>query len=175
MSMVRLIFLGALELIGAAVSAAPGVNPGADLMTAFVERPPAPEFVLTDTRGRQHRLSDFRGGVVVVNFWAIWCPPCRAEMPSLQRAWERLRPHGIVVLAIDVGESSKRVADFAAGLSLDFPLLLDEQAEVFGKWSVPGLPTTFVVDQQGRLAYRANGVRDWDDPALLEMILDLDD
>jgi peroxiredoxin len=150
-----------------------GAHPTPGGLVALHERPPAPALDLVDIHGRQHRLDDYRGRVVVVNFWAIWCPPCRAEMPSLQRAWQQLRDRDIVLLAVDVGESSERVAAFAAKQSLDFPLLLDEQAAAFDSWPVPGLPTTFIVDKRGRLAYRASGGREWDEPAILEAIFDL--
>ena len=139
-------------------------------LTALPERPVAPEFALSDTEGNLHRLSDYRGKVVIVNFWATWCPPCRDEMPSMQRAWEQLEQEGILLLGIDVGENEEKIFQFSADYRVEFPLLMDLDSSVTTSWPLAGLPTTFVVDPQGRLAYRAVGGREWDDPELLAQI-----
>ena len=149
---------------------AAGARQAGQGLTAIPDRPPAPDFRLPDLDGGLHRLSDYRGRVVIVNFWATWCPPCRAEMPSMQRAWEKLEKEGIVMLGIDVGEDEDRVFQFTADYPVEFPLLLDRDSAVIGRWPVRGLPTTFVVDPRGRLAYRAIGGREWDDPALLDLV-----
>ena len=125
---------------------------------------------LVDVDGKRHRLSDYRGRVVIVNFWATWCPPCRAEMPSMQRAWEQIRDEGIVMLGIDVGEDEDTIFQFTANYPVDFPLLMDLDASVTGAWPVRGMPTTFVVDPEGRIAYRAIGAREWDEPEILEAL-----
>ncbi len=137
---------------------------------AVADRPSAPDFALTDIDGVVHRLSDYRGQVVIVNFWATWCPPCREEMPSMQRAWEELRDEDIVILAIDVGEDEDTIFTFTADYPVEFPLLLDLDSGVTQEWPVRGLPTTFIIDPQGRIAYRAIGTRDWEDPALLDTL-----
>ncbi len=161
-----IIFVASLIVAGGESSAqAPGKG-----LTALPERVPAPDFELKDLDGATHRLFDYRGKVVIVNFWATWCPPCREEMPSMQRAWEQLQDEGIVMLAVDVGEDEDRVFEFTASYPVEFPLLLDEQSRVIGSWPVAGLPTTFVVDTEGRLAYRAIGGRKWDAPALLKLV-----
>ncbi len=133
-------------------------------------RPLATDFVLTDLDGKQHRLSDYRGQVVIINFWATWCPPCRAEMPSMQRAWEQLKKAGIVMLGIDVGEDEDTIFQFTANYPVEFPLLMDLDSKVIDQWPVLGLPTTFVVDTEGRIAYRAIGGREWDEPELLALV-----
>ena len=137
---------------------------------AVADRPVAPEFALADIDGVMHRLSDYRGQVVIVNFWATWCPPCREEMPSMQRAWEQIQDEDMVILAIDVGEDEDTIFTFTADYPVEFPLLLDLDSRVIQEWPVRGLPTTFIVDPQGRIAYRAIGTRDWEDPALLETL-----
>ena len=134
------------------------------------ERPPAPDFSLQDIDGAMHRLSDYRGKVVIVNFWATWCPPCREEMPSMQRAWERLRDDNIVILAIDIGEDEDTIFTFTADYPVEFPLLMDRDSSVIAQWPVRGLPTSFVVDPEGHIVYRAIGSRDWEHPALLETL-----
>ena len=133
----------------------------------------APEFSLEDMDGNRFTLSDLRGEVVIVNFWATWCPPCREEMPSMQRAWEQLQAEGVMMLAVNVGESADTVFQFTANYPVDFPLLLDLDSSVLGQWPVQGLPATFVVDSEGRIAYRAIGGREWDDPQLQAPVLKL--
>ena len=135
--------------------------------------PPAPNFVLPDKNGTLYSLSDFRGKVVVINFWASWCPPCVAEMPSLQRAADKLKKHDISVLGIGVGESRDSVTSFLERMPLQFPLLLDTKTEVMQGWSVPSLPTTIIVDANGKIALLALGEREWDSPEILQQIISL--
>jgi len=164
----QLIILLAAWFFGAmnpALSQTPGHG-----LTSLPVKATAPEFVLSDLDGGGHRLSDYQGKVVIINFWATWCPPCREEMPSMQRAWEQLREEGIEMLAINVGEDEDAVFQFTANYPVEFPLLLDQDSSVTAAWPVRGLPTTFVVDPSGRLVYRAIGGREWDDADLLTMV-----
>jgi len=133
----------------------------------------APNFVLTDIDGNKHQLTDYRGKVVIINFWATWCPPCREEMPSMQRAWEQLEKEGIMLFAINVGEDEDAIFQFTANYPVEFPLLMDQDSSVINRWPVKGLPTTFVVNVNGKIAYRAIGGRKWDDPKLLAIIKSL--
>lgn len=129
-------------------------------------RPAAPDFSLLDADGKRHRLSDYRGKIVAINFWATWCPPCLREMPSMQRLSDQLKDKDFVILAIDVGEDDETVFRFTVALDtpLEFPLLLDLEGKIVAQWPVLGLPTTFIIDKQGRVAYRAVGGREWDHP-----------
>jgi peroxiredoxin len=161
------LFAAALALLPAVVQAA------AQGLTAVPARPLAPEFELRDPDGNIHRMSDYRGRVAIVNFWATWCPPCRAEMPSMQRAWEQIEAEGILMIGINVGEDLGTVNAFTEEYPVTFPLLLDEDAKVTGEWPVRGMPTTFVVDTGGRIVYRAIGEREWDDPDLLDSVRNL--
>jgi len=154
------------------LSSVSAVEPGRGL-TEVPDRPRAPGFELPDLDGRIHRLDDYEGKVVVVNFWATWCPPCRAEMPSMERAWQRMKAAGGVMIAINMGEDEDTVFQFTADYPVSFPLLLDPATDTAGPWGVRGLPTTYVVDPEGRIVYRAIGGREWDDPALLEKVLAL--
>ena len=158
-----LLFLFVLLVAGASHAGGKG-------LTFLPEKPMAPDFALKDIEGNIHRISDYKGHVIIVNFWATWCPPCRAEMPAMQRAWEQLREEGIMMLAIDVGEDEDTVFEFTASYPVDFPLLLDMDSTVSEAWEVKGLPTTFVVDQWGRKIYRAVGGREWDAPDLLDKV-----
>ncbi len=147
-----------------------GVAAADQTLTPVPGRPVAPDFSLPDTSGKLHRLSDYRGRPVIINFWATWCPPCREEIPSMNRAWRVLREEGIALLAVNVGEEEDAIFVFTADYPADFPLLLDRSGEVIGQWPVKGLPTSYVIAPDGTLAYRAIGGRVWDDAALLRMI-----
>ncbi|MEJ2380368.1 MAG: TlpA disulfide reductase family protein [Gammaproteobacteria bacterium] len=154
------------------LAAAPGVS-AARSLAPVPGRPPAPPLALRDLDGHLHRLQDYRGQVVVINFWATWCPPCRREMPSMERAWKRLRGHGVALLAVSVDQNRSDVLSFLARQPVSFTILLDPGSGTTRQWPVRVVPTTVVVDPRGRLAYRAVGALDWDDPALLARILAL--
>ena len=116
----------------------------------------APSLVLADIRGVEHSLEQYRGKVVIVNFWATWCPPCVEELPSLENAWQRYRQQGLVVLAVS-GEESDVVTSFLERLPSDitFPVLIDGDMKSGNRWQIRGLPTTVVVDRSGDVHWRA--------------------
>ncbi len=117
-------------------------------MTGFL----APDFTLSTTDGEQISLSMLRGTPVVVNFWATWCPPCRAEMPALERLWQQYDKRSLMVLGVDQGESAQAVEQFGRGtVGTTFPLLLDSRLRVGALYGVRALPTTFFIDAQGRI------------------------
>jgi len=123
----------------------------------------APGFFLKGLDGKPHRLEEYRGQVVLVNFWASWCPPCLAEMPSLQRLADQLAAEAFNVLAINVGESAFRAAKFLKLTgAVRLTVLLDETAEVFEAWGGNVYPTSFVLDVTGRIRYVAYGPLAWD-------------
>lgn len=139
----------------------------------------APDFTLPDMDGEDHTLSGFRGKVVMLNFWATWCPPCRREMPSMQRLYEKYRERGLMVVAVNQFEDPDLVFEFTGRLSLDptFPILFDRESRIAEQFKVKGLPTTYLLDKQGRIHYRAIGGREFDHPeveALIEGLLDQD-
>jgi len=139
-------------------------------LTPLSGRPAAPDFDLKDPEGRPQRLADYRGKPVILNFWATWCPPCREEMPAMQRAHEQVAAEGIAVVAINVGEDAQTIARFLEEEPVDFALPMDTDSKVAQRYHMKGLPTTYVIDPAGRLAYRASGSREWDDPKLLEQV-----
>ena len=116
---------------------------------------------LQDLNGKLHRLSDYRGQVVLVNFWATWCAPCREEMPSIEQLRVALKDRPFAVLAVNVGESARVAGGFADRMPLGFPLLLDRDATVTKAWGARVLPASYVIGTDGSLRYTYLGALDW--------------
>jgi len=110
---------------------------------------PAPNFKLQSLDGQSISLSDFRGKPVLINFWATWCGPCRIEMPYLQQIYEEWHGKGMVVLTINIGESSSQIKEFMQSQGLSLPVLLDKGGSVAQKYNILGIPTTFFLDKDG--------------------------
>lgn len=121
-----------------------------------------PPLALQDVRGRDHRLEDYRGRVVVINFWATWCEPCRDEMPALQRLKEKLGGAPFALLAVNYAEGNARVEAFLAKVPLDFTILMDRDAAASKRWQARVLPYTVVIDPAQRIRYTVTGELDWD-------------
>jgi len=131
----------------------------------------APDFTLTNLQGEQVKLSQFRGQVVLVNFWATWCPPCREEMPSMESLHRRFKDQGLVLLALNVDEDgAPAVNDFLKGKDYTFPILLDTGAEVQDLYRVFRFPETFVIDRNGNIVDRVIGGRDWMSDVMVKRI-----
>lgn len=109
----------------------------------------APSFTVPTLAGSTSALGAYRGHVVVMNLWASWCPPCRAEMPDLQRLYASYKSRNVVVLGVDQGESAQRVGAFAQSLGIHYPILLDQQQQYGRVYAALGLPTTIVINAQG--------------------------
>jgi peroxiredoxin len=109
----------------------------------------APDFTLETLDGQTMTLSDLQAQVLVINFWASWCPPCRAEMPAIQQVYERYRDQGLVVLAVNLQEKDAQVAAFTDRQGLTFPILMDRDGSIFDRYRVMALPSTFFVDRGG--------------------------
>ena len=120
------------------------------------------EIQLEDVFGNTIRLSDFRGKIVFLNFWASWCPTCVAEMPSMERLHGRFKDREFVMVAVNLQEAKAQVKAFVEEFKITFLTLLDSGGEVGAALAVHALPTTFVLDKDGRLIGRATGPREWD-------------
>jgi peroxiredoxin len=136
-----------------------------------VEEFRAPDFTLPGDNGEIYRLADYRGKVVVLNFWATWCPPCRYEMPAMERAWQKVKGKGVVFLAVNVGENEDRIFQFTGDYPVTFPLLMDQKGEVVKKYPVIGLPTTYIIDTRGQVTHRAVGTREWDHDSIVRQLI----
>ncbi len=158
-------------LLGGAIAAAAywGRSAPAGRADAFpVSRPAetiaAPDFELHDLAGQAVRLRDFRGRVVLLNFWATWCVPCREEMPALQGLAQELGPRGLAVVGVNLKEPRSRVEAFVREHGLRFPVLLDAEGRSSERYQVFALPATFLVDRRGALVGTVLGIRDWTGP-----------
>ena len=133
----------------------------------------APALALQDLDGRLHRLEDYRGKVVLINFWATWCEPCREEMPSMNRLRASLAGQPFAVLAVNLAESEPRIRRFLEQLPLDFPVLLDRDSGTARAWRARLLPMSFLVGPDGRLRYSVVGEIDWTQERVRKAIRDL--
>jgi len=134
---------------------------------------PVPDVVLPDLEGRTVSLSDFRGEVVVLNFWATWCPPCVEEMPSLQKLQQALGDKGLRVLAASVDESLEDVERFRQEYQLSLPILHDRGGKIAHRFSTFKYPETYIVDRDGRLVAKVIGPRDWIAPIVIHDFVEL--
>ena len=124
------------------------------------EGQPTPEIVLADSQGRTWKLSEARGKVVIVNFWATWCEPCRAEMPSLQSLAD-LYGNELLVLAVNFKERDAKVAQFARAAALNLPMPMDRDGAVAARWGVKVFPSSIVIGRDGKARWRVTGEVDW--------------
>jgi len=157
--------LGGLALVAAWPRLARAQGRG---MTVVAGTPPAPPLRLPDAAGKPVDLAAYRGKVVLVNFWATWCPPCRQELPSLSRLKRKLSGEAFEILSVNIGEDVDTVFDFAGNPA--YPMLFDHDSTAMASWPVKGVPTTLLVDRQGRLAYRAVGGREFDGDEIVALI-----
>jgi len=132
-----------------------------------------PALALDDLAGKRYDLADYKGSVVLVNFWATWCEPCRAEMPSLERLRKSLRGKRFEVLAVNLAEPLSRIERFVDGVPVSFPLLRDRDSATSKAWKARLLPATYVVGRDGRIHYVAYGELDWESEAVRAKVLQL--
>jgi thiol-disulfide isomerase/thioredoxin len=132
----------------------------------------APGFSLEDIDGKSHALEDYHGKVIMLNFWATWCPPCRHEIPSMDSIYQDLGDQGFVVLGINEFEDPDHVFAYMGQLEVfpSFPVLFDLDSKVSQLFGVKGLPTTLLINKRGEVAYRAVGGRDFDHPEVRAIV-----
>ena len=143
---------------------------GSNELSPYTAQPDTAVFDLPDIKGQQHSLEDFRDRVVLVNFWASWCPPCIQEMPVLERLKKKFNERPFEVLAVNVGEPKYRVWKFVKHISFGLPVLLDTHKDTFESWGASVLPTSFLLDRKGRIRYRVQGDIEWDSEEVVSLI-----
>jgi thiol-disulfide isomerase/thioredoxin len=134
---------------------------------------PAPSLELVDLQGKKHSLADYRGKVVLINFWATWCAPCREEMPSIERLRASLEGRPFAVLAVNLAEPESRIQKFLDAMPLGFPILLDRDTKTTRAWQAKVLPATYIVGADGAIRYRHVGELDWSKPEVRKQIVAL--
>ena len=131
---------------------------------------PAPNFTLKSLSGKNLKLSEMTGNVVLINFWASWCGPCREEMPLLNALHKKYEPLGFTVLGVNVEEDMEGAMNFLGHVPVDFPILLDNTNKVSKQYKVVAMPTTVVVDRDGNMRYLHEGYKPGDEKKYRQMI-----
>lgn len=131
-----------------------------------------PAFELDSVQSGVWNEDKLEGKTWVINFWATWCPPCIEEIPSMNAAWDVLEKENVGMLAINAGEGEVAVKNFLNRIAIDFPTLMGD-GDSLANWSVRALPTTIIVNAEGKVVYEALGPREWDDKQLLDKVLEL--
>jgi peroxiredoxin len=134
---------------------------------------PTPALRLSDLDGKEHALEAYRGKVVLINFWATWCEPCREEMPSIERLRRSLEGRPFVVLAVNLAEPETRVQRFLREVPLGFPVLMDRDTTAAKAWKARILPATYIVGPDGRIRYSYLGELDWSREPVRKQIAEL--
>jgi thiol-disulfide isomerase/thioredoxin len=176
----KLLYLSLLVLVSSLMAlgtyAAWEVQPKLGYKLTQLPKPiPAPGFTLEDMDEEKHSLKDLHGKVVLLNFWATWCPPCRREMPSMERLYQKFNGENFTVIAINQMEDGDHVFAYTGQLDVDptFTILFDKDSKVSNNYQVSGLPTTYLIDKQGNIRFRAIGGREFDHPEVEKQILQL--
>ncbi len=139
-------------------------------LKAFSGNPVPPPLILQDLQGKTHDLRDYKGKVVVVQFWATYCGPCRQEMPTMNKMMKKMGSVPFKILAVDMGESKAEVKKFVSEVKPRFTILLDEAGDSITSWKVFAVPSNFIIDPQGKIRYTLFGGVNWDDNTLINKI-----
>jgi thiol-disulfide isomerase/thioredoxin len=142
-------------------------------ITELPEPIPAPVLEAQDLKGNERALSDFKGKIVLLNFWASWCPPCVHELPAMQRLKQKLGGEKFEVVALNVGEKKYKVWKFIKLIKFNPTVLLDPDKTTMSEWNVKTLPTSFLLDSEGRVRYLVRGDPNWDDEASIAVVRSL--
>lgn len=167
----RHLFIGSLFLlIAMGPNPSKGVGQESSRDTQKTDASKAPDFTLKDAQGRSLSLSSLKGKVILINFWATWCPPCKAEMPSMNKLYNELKGRGLEVIAVSTDSSLATVKDFLARNRLDFPVLFDENKTVSRQYHVFSMPTTFLINRNGMIVEKFFGEEEWTAPDIRRKI-----
>ena len=154
---ITLIVLGAGSLLWMGQQSSVSTTQASNQITQSPGNTSAPDFTLSSPDGQQISLSDYEGQVILVNLWATWCPPCKAEMPTINAFYETHKENGFVVLAVNSQEGASTVKNFIQSNDFTFPVLLDTQGQVMDRYHVRALPTSFIIDRNGVIQHIQTG------------------
>ena len=143
------------------------------LASSGLEGQTAPDFALKSSTGENLRLSEYRGDVVMINFWATWCGPCRQEMPLLDELYSRYNRVGFNLLGVNIDDDSRRAMQMVEELGVNFPVLFDASKEVSKLYEVEAMPVTVIVDRQGTVRYVHHGYKPGYEDKYLDQIRSL--
>jgi peroxiredoxin len=132
-----------------------------------------PDFTLPTLKGETLRLSNYRRQVVVLNFWATWCPPCIEETPSLKKFADAMAGQGVAVVSVSVDEDTKALEEFVSRYNLTFPVARDPNQTVSSRYGTFKFPESYILDEDGRIAEKLIGAVDWQDPRIIEFVRNL--
>lgn len=168
-------WIGLAAFLGILASSWAGQPPSTEKWRIMGFRPTpkaveVPDIRFIDESGKTRSLSEFRGSVVLLNFWASWCPPCRAEMPSMDTLRRALEGTDFVMLPVNTGERERRVKRFTRRFNIEFPVYIDESAAAAAGVGVSGLPTSLMIDREGKVIAVVKGSLEWDDAAIIEAL-----
>jgi thiol-disulfide isomerase/thioredoxin len=130
----------------------------------------SPDLVLSDLHGKVHDLKAYKGQVVLVQFWATYCGPCRKEMPSMNKMKAKMGDVPFTILAVDMGETKEEVDQFVSEVKPEFTILMDKDGKSIGDWSVFAAPSNFIIDPEGNIRYTLFGGVEWDSEELIEKL-----
>ena len=162
MQRTKLILALALSVVAAASLASSGLT-----------GQPAPDFALKSSDGSNLRLSEYRGDVVMINFWATWCGPCRQEMPLLDELYSRYNRVGFSLLGVNIDDDSSKAMNMVSELGVSFPVLFDSRKEVSRLYEVDAMPVTVIVDREGRVRHVHQGYKPGYEQKYLDQIRSL--
>jgi thiol-disulfide isomerase/thioredoxin len=139
-------------------------------LKAFTANVPTPPLVLQDLQGKTHDLKDYKGHVVLVQFWATYCGPCRQEMPSMNKMMKKMGDVPFKILAVDMGETKAEVTQFVNEVKPEFTILMDEDGKAIADWKVFAAPSNFIIGPEGNIRYTLFGGVEWDSDELIEKL-----
>ena len=138
---------------------------------------PAPvdvgDFKVEGLKGGMASLSQSKGKIVLLNFWATWCPPCRSEMPSIEALWKNTKSKPFTIIAVSVGEDKATVAKFIADQKYSYPIFLDQSSQLGTAFNASSIPTTYIIDKGGKVIAGIQGSREYDGPEVLAIFAEL--
>lgn len=173
--LVQLIFLGWTARAAAAESSSKADYKAVPILQPMKEVAPTPEINLTTPDGKKISLRDFRGKIVMLNFWASWCVPCREEMPAMEKLYQEFKDKNFVILAVAVKDRKQDAVDFVKELKLTYPVALDPEGKVGQEYGAWGLPATYLIGPKGEGLARGWGPADWHGTGARKLIKDLVD